>query len=51
MMTGTTGAGKSVTVAVVMLPGPTAGIETVWFLDGGAVRPRRSLSPPATGTH
>lgn len=32
---GTTGTGKSSTVAALTLPGPRAGVETLWILDGG----------------
>lgn len=34
IIAGTSDAGKSTASAVVLLPGPTAGVETVWFLDG-----------------
>jgi hypothetical protein len=31
---GTSGAGKSSTTATIALPGPAAGIETLWYVDG-----------------
>jgi hypothetical protein len=31
---GTSGAGKSSTTATIALPGPNAGIETLWMIDG-----------------
>lgn len=32
---GTSGAGKSNTVVTMLLPGVVAGLETVWYIDGG----------------
>lgn len=34
LIVGTSGAGKSSTTAALALPGPAAGIETLWYLDG-----------------
>src|SRR3954452_9763095 len=34
LIVGTSGAGKSSTTAAFALPGPTAGYETLWYLDG-----------------
>lgn len=35
VLTGTTGVGKTGTVAAISLPGPSYRVETLWFLDGG----------------
>jgi hypothetical protein len=42
---GTTGAGKSSTTAALALPGPAAGVETLWVVDGAQGSSTPYLAP------